>query len=297
MITTPTLTETLTETRNAAAPFTSDMPSSRLSAVRRGFTLIELLVVIAIIGILAAILFPAFASAREAARSTACISNTKQIGAGVLMYAQDYDETLMPWRGCPTRPVGGASACTVDEQAASMWTSLIQPYLKNQQVLFCPSYDIAKLQDAMQQPDCGDDVTFFLPPDKTFSHYGLSSHAVWNAGCDTVGDAPYISYAGSAWTTDGGASPYHFFAQSLASIVQTSRTAAIGDGLTFQRTNSMAGTFMASMIGCESRFRHKGGSNLTFLDGHANWVSNNPERHLAQDDSGCYYERFFTSDK
>ena len=61
---------------------------------RRGFTLIELLVVIAIIAILAAILFPVFAQAREAARKSTCLSNEKQIGMGVLMYIQDYDERI-----------------------------------------------------------------------------------------------------------------------------------------------------------------------------------------------------------
>ncbi|WP_395141887.1 type II secretion system protein [Armatimonas sp.] len=62
--------------------------------VQKGFTLIELLVVIAIIAILAAILFPVFAQARDKARATACLSNTKQLSLGVMMYAQDYDETL-----------------------------------------------------------------------------------------------------------------------------------------------------------------------------------------------------------
>src|ERR1051326_9363691 len=68
---------------------------------REGFTLIELLVVIAIIAILAAILFPVFAQAREKARSTACTSNLKQIGTALMMYGQDYDEQ-MPTGGYPT---------------------------------------------------------------------------------------------------------------------------------------------------------------------------------------------------
>ena len=74
-------------------------PGTRAS--RRGFTLIELLVVIAIIAILAAILFPVFAQAREKARQTQCLSNMKQIGVGLMMYAQDYDETL------PIQPLDG----------------------------------------------------------------------------------------------------------------------------------------------------------------------------------------------
>jgi len=69
----------------------------RASRRSRGFTLIELLVVIAIIAILAAILFPVFAQAREKARQTSCLSNEKQIGTAVIMYAQDYDEGMPAW--------------------------------------------------------------------------------------------------------------------------------------------------------------------------------------------------------
>src|SRR5436309_2116026 len=75
----------------------------------RGFTLIELLVVIAIIAILAAILFPVFAQARDAARQTTCLNNLKQLGTGLTMYAQDYDETLRSW---PFR--GGATGLFTD---------------------------------------------------------------------------------------------------------------------------------------------------------------------------------------
>ena len=99
------------------------------------FTLIELLVVIAIIAILAAILFPVFAQAREQARKTSCLSNAKQLGLGVLMYVQDYDETLVPgWNdSSPTLRDNGSTYRTW-----SSWTKLIQPYVKNTNILLCP---------------------------------------------------------------------------------------------------------------------------------------------------------------
>ena len=93
---------------------------------RRGFTLIELLVVIAIIAILAAILFPVFAKAREKARQTSCLSNVKQATLGLIMYAQDYDSI---WA---TRDYGVAPN-------RFGWTDVIMPYVKNTQMFICPS--------------------------------------------------------------------------------------------------------------------------------------------------------------
>ncbi len=112
---------------------------------RRAFTLIELLVVIAIIAILAAILFPVFAHAREKARQSSCLSNVKNMNTALLMYTQDYDETFpltapdnvrafftTPADRTATSPVGLA-------RRQGFWSNSISPYIKNWQVYTCPS--------------------------------------------------------------------------------------------------------------------------------------------------------------
>ena len=108
-------------------------PNSLRSVARpqnrpNGFTLVELLIVIAIIAILAAILFPVFAKARENARRSSCQSNLKQIGLGLQQYTQDYDEMVMPIGRTDTAP-----------QPILSWRLLVQPYVKSIQIFKCPS--------------------------------------------------------------------------------------------------------------------------------------------------------------
>jgi len=113
---------------------------------RQGFTLIELLVVIAIIAILAAILFPVFAQAREKARQTQCVSNCRQIGMGIQMYLSDWDETFPRMDDCiapnriPYQPnATGCSGPYGQRVNHYKWQYWIWPYVKNIQIFFCPS--------------------------------------------------------------------------------------------------------------------------------------------------------------
>jgi prepilin-type N-terminal cleavage/methylation domain-containing protein/prepilin-type processing-associated H-X9-DG protein len=117
---------------------------------RRGFTLIELLVVIAIIAILAAILFPVFAQAREAARKSSCQSNFRQLGMALAMYAVDQDGAMVPAatlvgtnytfpNGCVIGSAGCGGYASGSQMCCSLWGHSLYPYVKNTGVYSCPS--------------------------------------------------------------------------------------------------------------------------------------------------------------
>jgi prepilin-type N-terminal cleavage/methylation domain-containing protein/prepilin-type processing-associated H-X9-DG protein len=115
--------------------------------MKKGFTLIELLVVIAIIAILAAILFPVFAKAREKARQTSCLNNLKQIGTAFIQYAQDYDERFpVYWRDQLQTDTSAPGYYFLTSNGApgmggkkTSWMDFVYPYIKNTQVFVCPS--------------------------------------------------------------------------------------------------------------------------------------------------------------
>ena len=267
---------------------------------RQGFTLIELLVVIAIIAILAAILFPVFAQAREAARTISCLSNTKQLGLGELMYAQDYDEVILP----SNTAKGGAAGDPIDVQVAGSWVNILQPYIKNKQIMFCPSFSEGATEKAVDAADCDGDGTAgsresnyapneLPPPDNTYflSHYGIARNAGFYSiadSCSKDGVYPYSNYPGSGWSDDNAT----WSNRTLASVVEVARTANITDAYTVISKDKK---YVKARFGCEGRFRHKGdGANLTFLDGHSKYVQGNPEKKIKYNADGCAYEEYFT---
>ena len=186
---------------------------------RHGFTLIELLVVIAIIAILAAILFPVFARAREKAKQSSCLSNMKQIGLAVLSYAQDYDEFLV-------RDCGYVAPTVVFDTVPRVqfyWWEGLQPYMKNLQIMACPSESTRRVYSG-GAPDSRYDIDYTInwlcqgrplpdvtePASTIFVVEGTNNYCRWFCGPpDTCQAAQPGNYA---WTTGrhNGTSNYLF---------------------------------------------------------------------------------------
>jgi prepilin-type N-terminal cleavage/methylation domain-containing protein/prepilin-type processing-associated H-X9-DG protein len=214
---------------------------------RSGFTLIELLVVIAIIAILAAILFPVFAQAREKARSTTCLSNFKQLGSGVLMYMQDYDGAYpLAWYGIP----------------AYGFDCVLQPYVKNLKVFECPSHpNTPRYWDGY--------VTYFnIPPPGIPGSYAMNGDLAARTGpkdrvglTETAVEHPADTIMMTEiWDTRGpkGRSPGHHTVKGFGSV---------WDGPEHEIFNTTWNDVCDRIP-----FKiHQGGSNFNFADGHAKW--------------------------
>jgi prepilin-type N-terminal cleavage/methylation domain-containing protein len=217
---------------------------------RSGFTLIELLVVIAIIAILAAILFPVFAKAREKARQTACLSNTKQLGAGLLMYLQDYDER-MPGGcfgnfGCPFNEQGQPSA---NINYTTLY--LLRPYVKNDDVAICPSRNMWNRADA--RPTRGSYTSNRLEDTSTPRQpYMLSAFAE---------PAGFVALVDSRipWLDDAGGYFVHC------------RLAGAGVGIYHDQYTTGTGCRNPSASGARTDW-HTEGVNHVYVDGHAKWA-------------------------
>ncbi|MDR3708713.1 MAG: DUF1559 domain-containing protein [Capsulimonadaceae bacterium] len=232
-----------------------------------GFTLIELLVVIAIIAILAAILFPVFATAREKARATACTSNLKQLGIAFLQYEQDYDEL---------NPAGDSG------WMANGWAYCLYPYVKSKAVFTCPD-DTTAVKANAQAP--GDTLVSYASNSQLYSLPMTKATAVAKTVqlIEVAGVQCAIGVSNSAcWNSSWGmafdysCATYQFSPGTEGAQVYTGRQ-NLNDGSTFA-TGYLGGrgTFgnpygqFASPTG-----RHNNGANYLMADGHVKWLMGN----------------------
>jgi prepilin-type N-terminal cleavage/methylation domain-containing protein/prepilin-type processing-associated H-X9-DG protein len=217
----------------------------------KAFTLIELLVVIAIIAILASILFPVFARARENARRASCMSNLKQIGLGIMMYVQDYDEKYPP-------------ANITNEGTGYFWWQLLDPYTKSTQLEFCPS---ATSQSTPTSLNYGANMLIMrdgryfntLPPVAMAAIEAPSTtYLLMDSGFYRI-NVPYIGAPVSGWGWLPGSGAL---------------------GATFYNTSPPADWETG---------RHFDGVNVTFADGHVKWLKSSVVYQQAKKCTSCSY--------
>jgi prepilin-type N-terminal cleavage/methylation domain-containing protein len=203
--------------------------------VKRGFTLIELLVVIAIIAILAAILFPVFAQAKATAKKTACLSNMRQLGIGLMMYGADSDDTLFffahdvdPSRARPNAPFGATRE--------NRWWNQIQPYLKSLEILKSPS-------DPIQRPHALEDGTNGKPLVKRSYVANRAAENLNYTSIEQVSEIVVVTLKWSNYDDSWYEPPKNLYPKSATT---------------------------PPVLWLDSQL---GGVNNTFFDGHAKWMS------------------------
>ena len=223
-----------------------------MNQLKKGFTLIELLVVIAIIAILAAILFPVFAQAREKARASSCLSNCKQIGTGLQLYVDDYDETLPPMvntlsdaerNAHPEYPCWQFQTQPWNLAGNAYWTTWMDslyPYIKNNQMFICPSGGKGEKINTAWQPSGTTGL----------AGYGLNCMLAGGAGNQVSGIA-------------------------LATIKNASKVVFCSDAIQCLSSKFTANITAPVLINIQygsgwlNPNRHNDGLNYTFADGHA----------------------------
>jgi prepilin-type N-terminal cleavage/methylation domain-containing protein len=244
----------------------------RLIRWRTAFTLIELLVVIAIIAILAAILFPVFAQARDKARATACLSQAKQIGTAVYMYVQDYDETYYwqsAWDECDN---WGAGSWGPQYWSYTRWPIRHLPYIKNQGVFRCPSdKDPLRGTDpdglTASGPDCGIGGTAF--PVSFGGNLGIFEReagptamaAVTRPAQKIVVAEALVPYGFEPWNVEYFRGANYTFSEDPYRPFST-----------FRRRVGCAQTLGEQDSDMAKVTRHQLGDIAIFCDGHAKWL-------------------------
>lgn len=207
---------------------------------RSGFTLIELLVVIAIIAILAAILFPVFARARENARRASCQSNMKQLGLGIAQYTQDYDEKLP---GVIVYP---------DGTNYTAWPMMIMPYIKNVQIFACPS---------SSSPPSASNITT--------TPTGASQGAYPNYGMNIITSAQTSNRGGISQAAINNSAELLLMVENGPAGVTTPQGSQGGYYTAWFDTSAPNG--WNANVGIPNP-RHFDGANVAFADGHVKWL-------------------------
>jgi prepilin-type N-terminal cleavage/methylation domain-containing protein/prepilin-type processing-associated H-X9-DG protein len=268
---------------------------------RSGFTLIELLVVIAIIAILAAILFPVFAQAREKARQSTCLSNMKQQGTAIAMYRQDYDETYpQAYYYLDNNSSAGGYA---------QWSGMCQPYVKNWGIFVCPS---DRLRGLAPTNFIGNNLGFGVPAGQTPQSGSIQDiqapRLSYTANAAVmprkrrsqdpgmvVSDAAVDAPADTILIAEMTDTPACINDQSQASNIaykthRSTNAVTLANGNTFSGEGEAPGTPLAAVtpqrarqalqqcptasanglphIAYTSPFRHSDGANYTYCDGH-----------------------------
>ena len=241
---------------------------------RKGFTLIELLVVIAIIAILAAILFPVFAKAREKARQTACLSNIKQLGLGMTMYMTDYDDT---YPNVDNRADAvGSGAYTNDDLYNRGWANHLNTYVKSTPMFKCPSAANGN------KPGVACDYTYnyFLGADNSMQGINNNYYTLLNCAGNYWGQAPI-----SESKVDQPAVVAAFWENYQSDVTGADTQNNIGSAATM--SNATAHVKFAPSL------RHISGCNVVAADGHAKfamWTYKETSAAAPDPNSYCWFK-------
>ena len=220
----------------------------RVSNRNKGFTLIEILIVVAIIAILAAILFPVFARARENGRRASCASNVKQISLGIMQYAQDYDEKL---------PLFQTSGFAIGTTNGTAWSQQIQPYLNSMQIFQCPSEPNPSA--AAGTNGAG------------YTDYGMATYCTIYNGC-------------TSYST--GVALASFVSPSLSVMVFEMPNGAANNGYNgctnwnCSGSANTPGKLAFAGPGADAQI-HLAGENVGFADGHVKWMKGASKSYFA----------------